>query len=231
MVISTGLAFLAGVLSFFSPCVLPLLPGFLAYLAGLDSQQLQEKKGFNKLLFLNTLCYVVGFTVVFTVLGFVLTTTLQHISIAARTWLSRLGGIIIITFGLFLIGILKIPYLDRAHAPNIRRRAGYFTSFLFGVAFAIGWTPCVGAVLGGIFTLSASQPQIAFLLMFAYALGLAIPFLIVGTLYSTVSPYLKSTYKYTRWVSIILGVLLIIVGLLLLFHRLSFFGLGIMFDI
>jgi cytochrome c-type biogenesis protein len=211
--------------------VFPLLPGFLAYLAGFDAGQLKEKKGFNKELFLNTLFYVLGFTVVFAILGVILTTALQHSSIAVRHWLSRIGGVIIITFGLYLTGLIKLPFLDKAHAPQVRRRAGYTTSFLFGVAFAVGWTPCVGAVLGSIFTLSASQPEIAFVLMFAYAFGLALPFLLVGTLYSSLAPKLRSLVKFTRGVSIALGILLIIIGLLLLTNRLSVFGVQSFFPV
>jgi cytochrome c-type biogenesis protein len=229
--VSTSIAFIAGVLSFFSPCVFPLLPGFLAYLAGLDVTEMQKKKGFNKVLFLNTLFYVLGFTLVFATIGLILTTVLQYSSLTLRSWLSRIGGIIIITFSLYLLGILKIPFLDREHAPHVRRRAGYTTSFLFGVAFAVGWTPCIGAVLGSIFTLGASQPEMAFVLLFAYAFGLAIPFLLVGTLYSTFSPYLRGITKYTRVASILLGLLLLALGLLLLFNRMSIFGFQTFFPV
>lgn len=230
MALSIPLAFLAGILSFFSPCILPLVPGFLAYLAGLDFTGLREKKGFNTPLFLNTLCYVAGFTLVFSFVGILLTMLFGSISGDVRNWLARLGGIIIILFGLSMLGVVKLPFLDREHKPHVRRKAGYFTSFLFGMAFAIGWTPCFGAVLGGILTLAASTPADAFALLFAYSLGLSLPFLITGAFYSSVSRFIKISTRYSRAISMALGVLLIIVGLLLFFNKLSMFGLQGIFE-
>ena len=228
--ISLSIAFIAGILSFFSPCILPLIPGFLAYLAGLDLTGLRNKKGFNTQLFVNTVCYVAGFTLVFSVVGVLLTMVFGSVSGDVRTWLARIGGIIIILFGLSMLGILKIPYLDREHKPEVRRKAGYFTSFLFGMAFAVGWTPCFGAVLGGILTLAASSPADAFMLLFVYSLGLSIPFLITGAFYSSVSRFIKISARYSRVIAIVLGVLLVIVGFLLFFNKLSMFGLQQFFD-
>lgn len=228
--ISLSVAFLAGVLSFFSPCILPLVPGFLAYLAGLNLTSLKEQRGFNTQLFLNTLFYVAGFTLVFTVIGVLLSSLFGGASGAVREWLGRIGGILIILFGLSLLGVLRIPFLDREHKPAVRRKAGYFTSFLFGMAFAVGWTPCFGAILGGILTLAASTPASAFTLLLAYSLGLSLPFLITGTFYSAVSRFLHFSSRYSKYVSMVLGVLLIIVGLLLFFNQLSMFGLQNVFD-
>jgi cytochrome c-type biogenesis protein len=230
MAVSIGIAFVAGVLSFFSPCILPLVPGFLAYLAGLDFTGLRAQKGFNTPLFLNTLCYVAGFTLVFSLAGVLLTVVFGSVSGDVRNWLAHVGGVIIILFGLSMLGVLKIPFLDREHKPQVRRKAGYFTSFLFGTAFAVGWTPCFGAVLGGILTLAASTPADAFILLLAYSAGLSLPFLLAGTFYSSVSRFIKVSSRYSRIVSIVLGVLLIIVGLLLFFNQLSMFGLQGVFD-
>ncbi len=218
-------AFLAGVLSFFTPCVFALVPAFLAYLAGINLSVLKQNTGFNRVIFLNTVFYVIGFTLVFTTLGILINTLLAGISIEVRHWLTRIGGIIIILFGLYMIGLIRIPWLDTEHKVHVTRKGGYWTSLLFGMTFAIGWTPCIGPVLGGIFTLSAAQPSSAFGLLLAYSIGLSIPFLLVGAFYSTAARYIKLSAKYTRIVSIILGVVLIIIGILLFFNMLSLFGI------
>lgn len=228
--ISFSVAFVAGVLSFFSPCILPLVPGFLAYLAGLDLAGLRENKRFNTRIFLNTLCYVAGFTLVFTLAGVLLASFLGSASIEARSWMSRVGGLIVIFFGLSLLGVVRIPFLDQEHKLHVKRKASYVTSFLLGVAFAVGWTPCFGAVLGSIFTLAASSPSGAFGLLFAYSLGLAVPFLLAGTFYSAFSRFITFSRRYSRYVSIVLGVLLIVVGLLVFFNQFSMFGLQRIFD-
>ncbi len=224
-----AIAFLAGILSFFSPCVFALVPAFLAYLAGINLKSLDSSAKFNRVIFLNTLCYVLGFTLVFALLGMILNSALNGAGIALRHWLTRVGAIIIIVFGVYLLGFIRIPWLDTEHKVHIRRKAGYLTSFLFGMTFAIGWTPCIGAVLGGIFTLAATQPGSSFSLLLAYSFGLALPFLIVGVFYSSIARYVRIGAKYTRMVSIILGILLIIVGILLLTNRFSLFGIAPLF--
>jgi cytochrome c-type biogenesis protein len=224
MALTYGIAFLAGVLSFFTPCVFALVPAFLAYLAGINLNELRSKNGFNRVIFLNTLCYVLGFTLVFTIVGLLLNSAIGIVGIQARHWFTRIGGIIIILFGVYMLGLLPIPWLERERKLSVNRKASYFTSFLFGMTFALGWTPCVGAVLGGIFTLAVSQPGSALPLLLVYSLGLSLPFLLVGTFYSTAARFIKLSARYTRIVSIILGVLLIIVGLLLFFNRLTVFG-------
>jgi cytochrome c-type biogenesis protein len=222
--LSLGIAFLAGLLSFFSPCVFALVPAFLAYLAGVNLHALKEHTGFNRVIFLNTLFYVLGFTVVFTAIGLLLNTALVHISLSVREWIGRIGAVFIILFGLLLIGLFNVSWLQREHKLQVTRKASYFTSFLFGMSFAVGWTPCVGAVLGGIFTLAASQPGSSLALLLLYSLGLSVPFLLVGTFYSAAARFIRLSAKYTRAVSIVLGVLLVIVGVLLFFNKLGFFG-------
>lgn len=222
---SIAWAFGAGILSFLSPCVFVLVPAFIAYLGGVtvsDAKEgVKDGRSVRLRIFLNTLCYVLGFTVVFTLLGIALNTALAGAGTAAKTWLARIGGVIIILFGLFLIGILKIPWLESEHKIQVRRKAGYFTSFLFGMTFAVGWTPCVGAVLGSIFALAATHPGSAATLLFTYSIGLSLPFLLVGIFYSQASGFIKVSAKYTRVISIIFGVLLVVVGILLLLNRLS----------
>jgi len=178
--ISLIIAFVAGIVSFLSPCVLPIIPGFLAYLSGVS---LKEGKGRQRLeIFLNSVFFVLGFSVIFAALGVLLNTVLSGVAYEAQTWLARIGGAIVIAFGLYLTGILKIGFLEREHKFRVKRKfkSRYVTSFVFGSAFAAGWTPCVGAALGAILGLAASDPGSAFSLLMAYSLGLGLPFLAVG---------------------------------------------------
>jgi cytochrome c-type biogenesis protein len=223
MALTVGIAFIAGILSFFTPCVFTLVPAFLAYLAGINIKQLGGT-GFNKTIFLNTLFYVLGFTIVFTALGIALNTATAVLSIQLRAWLTKAGALVIILFGLYMLGLVRVQWLEQDRKFTFKRKAGYLTSFLFGVTFAVGWTPCFGAVLGGIFTLAATQTGDATILLLAYSLGLALPFLVLGTFYSSLAKYVKLSARYTRVVGTVLGVLLVLVGLLLFFNRLVLFS-------
>jgi cytochrome c-type biogenesis protein len=211
-------AFLAGVISFLSPCVLPLVPGFLAYLAGIAPGQ----EGERWRLFGNSVAYVLGFAAIFSLLGVLLNTVLSNVSAGVQLWLSRVGGAIIILFGLFLLGLLPLPFLEREHALNPKKgRNAYLTSFVFGAAFAVGWTPCVGAVLGGILALAATQPGSSFALLLAYTLGLGIPFLLVGLFSAQALALIRKLGPFLRWFQIIMGVILIVLGILVFTQTLA----------
>ena len=204
------LAFVAGILSFFSPCVVPLIPGFLGYLAGAEQGKASRTK-----LFLHSLSYVVGFTFVFAALGILLNTVLVSVSYDVQTWLARIGGTIIILFGLHLLGFLPIPWLEVAHKPSPTRRvAGYGTSFLFGASFAVGWTPCVGPVLGSVLALAASEPSSAFGLLLLYALGLGLPFLVVGLFSTQALALIRRSSTFLVWFNRVVGFLLVVLGIL-----------------
>ena len=194
--ISFPIAFIAGLVSFISPCVLPIIPGFLAYLAGVAPGEEGSKR---TTIFIHSLLFVLGFSVVFALLGVLLNTLLSNVAYGAQIWLSRIGGAIIIIFGLYLLGLLKIPFLEKSHTIRVisGKRSRYATSFLFGFAFAAGWTPCVGATLGAILGLAASSPGSAFTLLLTYALGLGIPFLVVGFFASRASVFIFQ-YKKLR---------------------------------
>lgn len=221
MELSLSISFIAGLVSFLSPCVLPIIPGFLAYLAGTTVHDSATKR---RDVFLASLFFVLGFSTVFALLGVVLNTVLGSVATDAQTWLARIGGLIIIIFGIYLTGLIHLPFLEKeykfdAHKTHFKSRLA--TSFVFGAAFAAGWTPCVGAVLGGILGLAAAQPGSAFGLLFTYALGLGVPFLVVGFFASQASTFIK---KYTRafgYVRIGFGILLIIVGILAFTENLS----------
>ena len=167
---SLVIAFVAGIVSFVAPCVLPILPGFLAYLAGASLADGTPKRS---QIFINSVFFVLGFSTVFAALGVLLNTVLEAVAYDAQQWLGRIGGVIIIFFGLYLTGLIRLRFLEREHKFAVKKRfsSKYLTSFLFGAAFAAGWTPCVGAVLGAILGLAASQPGSAFSLLLAYAQG------------------------------------------------------------
>jgi len=211
--ISLTIAFIAGLVSFLSPCVLPIIPGFLAYLAG---SSIEEAKSRRLAIFLNSLFFVLGFSVIFALLGVLLNTILKAVAYDVQIWLARVGGGIIIFFGLYLVGLFKIPFFEREHKFKVTRRFGprYVTSFLFGSAFAAGWTPCVGAVLGGILGLAAASPVSAFSLLLTYALGLGVPFLVVGLFTAQADHFISRYIHLVKYVNVIFGLILIGIGIL-----------------
>ncbi len=216
-----GVAFIAGLVSFLSPCVLPIIPGFLAYLAGTSLEEAANKR---TAIFCNSLFFVLGFSVVFAILGVLLNGILESVAYGVQIWLSRIGGVLVILFGLYLTGLIRISFLERPHTFGVDVRAHhsrYLTSFLFGLAFAAGWTPCVGAALGAILGLAASAPGSAFVLLLSYALGLGFPFLLVGLFVAQASHLIERSGRLFRYLNIAFGILLIILGILIFTGNLS----------
>jgi len=211
--VSYLVAFAAGIVSFLAPCVLPIVPGFLAFLAGTTVQEGSSKRWD---IFMASVLFVAGFSLVFSLLGVLLNTILTSVAYDVQLWLSRAGGLIIIFFGLYLTGLIHVGWLEREYKFNVTgKRSKYATSFLFGIAFAAGWTPCVGAALGAILGLAASNPGIAFTLLLAYSLGLGLPFIITGLFASRVAPLITKYSSALEYVNIIFGILLIIIGILI----------------
>ncbi len=208
-------AFVAGVLSFFSPCVLPLIPGFLTHISAIGLST--EQKPSRLRIFLNSVAYVLGFAVVFAALGILLNTTLASVSYDVQTWLSRIGGLLIIFFGLFSMGLLNIPALQGVHKLFTPKRtsSSYLSSFIFGAAFAVGWTPCVGALLGAILTLAVAKPGIALTLLLVYSLGIGIPFLLLGAFLSQATNVIRKMGPSLEWIQRIAGALLVLLGILI----------------
>jgi cytochrome c-type biogenesis protein len=200
-------AFLGGLVSFLAPCVLPIIPGFLAYLAGANTGEEATKR---KEIFINSVFFVLGFSVVFALLGVLLNTVLESVAYDAQAWLSRIGGVLIIFFGLNLLGLIKIPFLEREHK--------------FGLAFAAGWTPCVGPALGVILGLAATAPGSAFFLLLTYALGLGIPFLIVGAFTAQATEFINRHGKGLQYINIIFGIILLLIGVLIFTQKLALFA-------
>jgi len=212
--ITLGVAFVAGIISFFAPCILPIIPGFLAYLGGASTENITGKERLS--VFINSLFFVLGFSSIFALLGVLLNTILEAIAYDVQIWLARIGGAIIIFFGLYLAQIIKVPFLDRDHKMTVKKKfsSRYLTSFVFGAAFAAGWTPCVGAALGAILGLAASSPGTAFWLLMSYALGLGVPFLVVGAFAAQASSFFARHAKVFAMLNIVFGYILIALGIL-----------------
>ena len=209
-------AFVAGVLSISSPCVLPLLPFYLAHLAGAESTRAGSAPDRRRVL-VHAVAFVLGFGLIFVLLGVSLG-ALGGVFLAYRDWIVRIGGIFMIVMGLHLIGLIHLRVLDasyRVAVPDARARPGRLSSsFLVGVGFAAGWTPCVGPVLGAIFTLavSAADPIGSGSLFAAYAAGLAVPFLGIALALGGVAPWIK---RAGASVNVVSGALLTAIGVLM----------------
>ena len=216
--ISFWLAFLAGLASFLSPCVLSLVPAYIGYLGGRAVGSGEASARSRWITFSHGLAFVLGFSIVFILLG-ITSSAIGALLYDARDILAKIGGIIVVIFGLHMIGVFRIPFLEydtrRQELPD--QKLGYLSSGLMGVFFSAGWSPCVGPVLGAILTLSfngGSVTQGASLLTF-YSLGLAIPFLAAALAIGWVSTLIQRYGKIMRYVEIAMGVILLIVGVML----------------
>ena len=224
--ISLIVAFSAGLLSFLSPCVLPLVPIYLASLYGPEIYDSTIARRRLPLL-LHSLSFVVGFSIIFTILGAIAGLTGYAITLNTAL-LNTIAGSLLIVLGIFMLAALKVPWLnyEKRLTPSLSNTTGYLRSFIIGAAFSLAWTPCVAPILGGILTLASVQAtawQGAYLLAI-YSLGLGLPFLIIGVAFDSIIPLIKRINRYSRWVYIISGLLLITVGILILTDMLSWFS-------
>ena len=215
-------AFLAGVLSFLSPCVLPLVPGYISLISGATVEELQSKdrKLLNTVL-LHSIMFVLGFTVVFVALGAVATGVGQLAS-AYKRQLTLVAGIIVIIFGLHLTGILKIKalYADK-RLHSIKGGKSPIGAFLVGFAFAFGWTPCIGPILSPILGMAANEDTVTkgILLLWVYSIGLAVPFIITSLLLDRFMEFYGGFRRHLHKVEVVSGILLIVIGTLFITHR------------
>jgi cytochrome c-type biogenesis protein len=231
MEVSVGLAFLAGMASFLSPCVFSLVPVYVGYLSGRSMATSAGTFQANRLVTVSHgLAFVLGFSLVFITLG-VAASALGGLLYDVRDWLSRIGGAIVIFFGLHMTGILRIPFLDYDLRPRSKedQSRSYFSSAMMGVFFSAGWSPCVGPVLGAILTLALNGGSIGegVKLLSAYSAGLAIPFLVAALGIGWVSQVLRKYGKAMHVIEVAMGVVVIIVGAMLLlgtFNTLKYFG-------
>ncbi len=261
----------AGLASFLSPCILPILPGFISYLSGSaanEAKGLEKNDDNNRTstitnidenraggtaritttttnnstiksssptltlgrrtrlnIFLNTVYFVLGFSLIFAVLGVILNSVLVS-TVGANGFqhsLTFIGGVVIIGFGAYLILSTKLRNLnfEKKMTKLPRFKTSYITSFVFGAAFAAGWTPCVGPILGSTFALAATQPGAAYNSLLAYSLGLGIPFLITGAFFSQATGIIRKMVKHLKYFNLVMGSILIIVGILLFTNQLT----------
>lgn len=223
--IGTGLiisSFVAGIITFLAPCTLPLVPGYLGFISGVPKEELDDPakaRSVRRKILLNGIFFIVGFSIVFIIFGTLAGLVGQGLT-PYRIWLTRIGGVLVILFGLFMLGVFNLAFLQRDmrfRTPGFIKVGKPSSSLLIGSAFAFGWTPCVGPILGSILLLtsaSATALQGAMLLA-VFSAGLAIPFLLVAIGFSKATMYIKKISKYLRWMSAIGGVFLIALGILL----------------
>ena len=222
------IAFSAGLASFIAPCILPMIPAFLAYISGTTLTEINngQKSNFkiNKInIISNTIFFVLGFSIVFSILGVLINSILSENINQFANNLNWVAGIIIIIFGIFLLLSTKINSLNKEKKFHIKNfKSSYPMSFVFGLAFAIGWTPCVGPILGTILTLAATTPSTSFTLLLSYSLGLGIPFILIGTFFSKSTKIISSMTKHLKYYNIVLGGFIILLGILIFTNQLAY---------
>ena len=208
------IAFTAGLLSFLSPCVLPLIPSYVTFITGLSLEDVQKAR---RTTLVHSLLFILGFTLIFLALG-ATATVLGRVLLTQREWISRIGGAIIIVFGLYMLGAFNVGLLSTERRVHLADKPmGYLGTVLVGIAFGAGWTPCIGPILGSIliYTSSAAELSRGLLLLLSYSLGLAVPFLASALLVERFFGFFSAMRSRLVWVSRVAGALMIAVGILL----------------
>ena len=223
-----AIAALAGLGSFWAPCILPMIPAFLAYISGTTLADINNSGSgtvtVNRTgIILNSVFFVLGFSVVFSMIGVAINSVLIGVGGDVINLLNQVGGIIIIGFGAFLILSTRIAALNMEKKFLVRReKASYPLSFVFGLAFAVGWTPCVGPILGTILTLAATTPAMAFNLLLVYSLSLGIPFIVMAIFFSRAQRIIRAMGRHMKYYSVILGAFIIVLGVLVYTNQLAY---------
>ena len=220
--VGLAVAFAAGLLSFLSPCVLPLIPSYVTFITGMSLDELTEqqerREKVRRSVLLHGFLFVLGFTIVFVTLG-ASATFLGSLFAYARDWMERIGGILLILFGLYLLGAFRLSGANREWRVHLSDKpVGYLGTVLVGVTFGAGWTPCIGPILGGIMTLAATRASVweGMGLLLVYSAGLAVPFMLAALLMQHFLGGIKKVGKWLPWVSRISGLLLLAIGILML---------------
>jgi cytochrome c-type biogenesis protein len=209
------IAFTAGLLSFLSPCVLPLIPSYVTFITGLSLEDVQKSR---RAALVHSLLFVLGFTLIFLAFG-ATATALGQLLLYQRAWITRIGGLLIIVFGLYMLGVFNISLFSRERRVHIANKpVGYLGTLLVGVAFCAGWTPCIGPILGSILTYAASSADLArgLWLLLAYSLGLAVPFLLAAVAVERFLDFFGRMKRQMNWITRTSGVLMIVVGILMI---------------
>ena len=229
--VSLVTAFLAGIISFISPCVLPIVPGYISFVSGVSLQDLESNREMDeerrrrllRQVGLNSVLFVLGFSVVFVVMG-ASATYIGNWFAANRTVLARLAGAVIILFGLHTMGLTPIKWLNYEKRFQTQKKPmGFAGSFVIGLAFAFGWSPCIGPILAGVLALAATQDTVAqgVGLLVAYSLGLGVPFIATGLATNHFLNLFGHVKKHMRYVEITAGMLLVVVGVLVATDKLQ----------
>ena len=212
------IAFSAGLLSFLSPCVLPLVPSYVTFITGLSIDDVQASR---RTALVHGLLFVLGFSFIFIALGAIATGLGQTLG-ASRDWLARIGGVVMIVFGLYLMGVLNIGFLMRERRLHLADKpAGYLGTVFVGIAFGAGWTPCIGPILGSILMYSSAQETLSrgLLLLTLYSLGLAVPFVLSALAVDRFMAFFRRVRRQMVWLSRIAGAVMIGMGLLMVTNR------------
>jgi len=212
--INVFIAFGAGFLSFISPCVLPLYPAFLSYITGMSVNEISdESKKLNKNSLIHTIFFLLGFSSVFVMLGFS-TSLIAEFLIKHQNLIRQIGAILIVFFGLVIVGVLNFEFLMKDRKITFKNRpAGFFGSFVIGLAFSMGWTPCTGPILVIVLSLAATHPNLGMVMMISYALGFSIPFLLLSIFIGKLNWIKRNSLKLVK----IGGYIMIFFGVALFF--------------
>jgi cytochrome c-type biogenesis protein len=214
---------LAGVVSFLSPCVLPVMPGYLAYLTGL-AVGCDPARAVRWQVFLHGLAFAIGFSLMFIALG-ATASVLGRWLLQSREWLARIGGALMVVFGLQMMGLIHIPFLDYTLRPKVQPnpRLGYASSAVMGFVFGTGWTPCIGLVLGSVLTLAAYEASLVqgILLLAVFALGMSVPLLLLALFMDRIGKWMYTLNKISRYISIGAGLILAVFGVLFATNQLA----------
>lgn len=231
--IGLAVAFAAGILSFLSPCVLPLVPSYVSFVAGVGLEELEAgERSVRRTAFLHAVVFVLGFSVVFMALGASASYLGQLLS-EHRVWITRIGGVLVVLFGLHLLGLTPLRFLDRERRVHLQEKPlGYAGTFLVGLTFGAGWTPCIGPVLGGIMTLAATRERLldGVQLLGVYSAGLALPFLLSALALTRFLTAFRRYRRFVPWAERASGALLVLVGVLLFsghFTAIASWGAGV----
>lgn len=219
--ISTLIAFTAGLLSFVSPCVLPLVPSYITYITGVSFKDLTDEKAKSKVRWatiLHSILFIAGFSTVFILMG-ASASYLGQVLVEYQSWIMKVGGVLIIVLGIHFTGIINIPFLQMEKRFEMRKKPlGYLGSFLVGIVFAAGWTPCIGPILSTIliYASAAQSFTTGILLLAVYSIGLGIPFFLSSLAFNSFLSAFDRIKRYMRWITLVSGVFLIIIGILFL---------------
>jgi len=226
--VSFPAAFVAGLLSFFSPCVLPLIPAYFTFITGFSIEELTREYNseIRKKVFFSTFLFVLGFSLVFILMG-ASASYLGSLMYAYKKLIRIIGGILIIILGIHLTGLIRIPGLDFEKRITLEKKPLHFIgTLIIGMAFGAGWSPCIGPLLGSILIIAGSQETVwqGVLLLGIYSAGLAIPFIIISIFINFLLVFIKKASKFLKYVNVMAGVVLIAVGLILVSNKLYVFS-------